>query len=207
MVVRVKSSAGLLVLLMCAAFTIAIAGSPVSTVAEVGKAAPAFTLTDLDGKNHALADFKGKIVVLEWTNPNCPVVRRVYGTGIMSALQKEYVARGVVWLTVNSTHADREDHETPDVQKERYAAWKAGPNAQLLDPAGEVGRQFDAKTTPHMFIIDATGVLAYTGAVDDDPRGGRDERKNYVRDALDALLAGKTIATTVTRPYGCGVKY
>lgn len=207
MVVRAQSSAGLLVLLMYAAFTTAIAGSPATTVAEVGKAAPAFTLADLDGKNHALADFKGKIVVLEWTNPNCPVVGRFYKSGIMSALQKEYVARGVVWLTVNSTNASGDEHMAPAGQKERYASWHAGPSAQLLDPEGTVGHQFDAKTTPHIFIINGSGVLVYNGAVDDDPRGNKDEKKNYVKDALDALLAGKAVTTTVTRPYGCGVKY
>lgn len=207
MVVRATSFVGILVLLMCVVFPAAIAGSPASTVAEVGKAAPAFTLADLDGKNHTLADLKGKIVVLEWTNPNCPVVGRCYKSGIMTALQKEYVARGIVWLTVNSTNVSGEDHMAPADQKERYASWHAGPSAQLLDPEGTVGHQFDAKTTPHMFIINGSGVLVYNGAVDDDPRGNKEEKKNYVKDALDALLAGKSVATSSTRPYGCGVKY
>jgi hypothetical protein len=95
----------------------------------------------------------------------------------------------------------------PAGQKERYTAWHAGPSAQLLDPEGRVGHQFDAKVTPHMFIIDGTGVLVYNGAVDDDPRGNKEDKKNYVKDALDALLAGKSVATSSTRPYGCGVKY
>lgn len=204
MLSRMKNSAMFLAL---ALVTMTVPGSAETPAVEIGKAAPGFTLTDLEGKARSLSDFAGKIVVLEWTNPNCPVVRRTYGSGIMNALQKEYTARGVVWITVNSTNPRHDDNETPAAQKERYAAWKASPTAQLLDLEGVVGQAFGAKTTPHMFIIDRAGSLAYNGAVDDDPRGGNTDRKVYVKDALDALLAGKTVAVSVSRPYGCGVKY
>ncbi|MBK7258746.1 MAG: thioredoxin family protein [Ignavibacteriae bacterium] len=204
MLTRVKNSA---LIVAFAIITIAGAGRAGTPAAEIGKPAPGFTLTDLEGKTTSLSDFAGKIVVLEWTNPNCPVVRRTYGSGIMNALQKEFTARGVVWLTVNSTNPQHGENETPAAQKERYAAWKASPTAQLLDGEGAVGRAFGAKTTPHMFIIDRSGSLAYNGAVDDDPRGGNADRTVYVKDALDALLAGKAVAVTVSKPYGCGVKY
>lgn len=204
MLTRVKNIA---LILAFALITSAGAGRAETPSAEIGKAAPGFTLTDLEGKTKSLSDFAGKIVVLEWTNPNCPVVRRTYGSGIMNALQKEYTARGVVWLTINSTNPRHGDNETPAAQKERYAAWKASPTAQLLDLEGAVGRAFGAKTTPHMFIIDRSGSLAYNGAIDDDPRGGSPDRKVYVKDALDALLAGKAVGVSVSRPYGCGVKY
>ena len=204
MLTFVKKSTMILAL---AIITLTAAGRAGSPVAEIGKAAPGFTLTDLEGKATSLSDFAGRIVVLEWTNPNCPVVRRTYGSGIMNALQKEYTARGVVWLTVNSTSPRHDDNETPAAQKELYAAWKASPTAQLLDLEGAVGRAFGAKTTPHMFIIDRTGSLAYNGAIDDDPRGGSTDRKVFVKDALDALLAGKTVAVSMSKPYGCGVKY
>lgn len=204
---RKRHAVNTLALLMMMTAALATAGTPAASRAEIGKPAPAFSLNDVDGKSHALADLAGKIVVLEWTNPNCPVVRRVYSSGIMSALQKEYVARGVVWLTINSTNTGHDDHETAGDQKKLYASWKASPTAQLLDPAGSVGRSFEARTTPHMFVIDTNGVLVYNGAIDDDPRGSAGQPKNYVKEALEALFAGKTVATTVTKPYGCGVKY
>jgi hypothetical protein len=189
------------------AIALAGAAAPPGSVAEIGKPAPAFTLTDVNGKSRSLSEFTGKIVVLEWTNPNCPVVRRTYGSGILNALQKDFTARGVVWLTVNSTNPASGDNEPPADQKERYSAWKAAPSAQLLDPDGSVGRSYGAKTTPHMFIIDRGGSLAYNGAVDDDPRGGSTNRKEYVREALEALLAGHAVAVTASKPYGCNVKY
>lgn len=204
MLTRFRNNACALAL---AAISIAVTGKADPPSAEIGKAAPGFSLTDLEGKTRSLSEFTGKIVVLEWTNPNCPVVRRTYGSNIMPALQKEYTARGVVWLTVNSTNPDHDESETPAAQKERYAGWKASPTAQLLDLEGTVGRTYGAKTTPHMFIIDGNGSLAYNGAVDDDPRGANADRKAFVKDALDALLAGKPVPVSVSKPYGCGVKY
>ncbi len=204
MLTRMRNNALVLVL---AAITTAAAGKADPPAAAIGKAAPGFTLADLEGRTRSLSEFAGKIVVLEWTNPNCPVVRRTYGSGIMNTLQKEYTARDVVWLTINSTNPEHADNETPARQKERYAAWNASPTAQLLDLEGTVGRTYGAKTTPHMFIIDGKGSLAYNGAIDDDPRGGNSDRKAFVKDALDALLAGRAVAVSVSKPYGCGVKY
>jgi hypothetical protein len=207
MLTRLKNHTLILALVMVTMAVRGGAGTPLASVAEIGATAPGFTLTDLDGKARSLSDFTGKIVVLEWTNPNCPVVRSTYGSGILSGLQKAYTARGVTWLTVNSTNPSSDDHETPATQKERYAAWKAMPSAQLLDPDGTVGHAYGARTTPHIFIIDRKGILAYTGAIDDDPRGASADRKNYVQDALDALLTGKPVAVSASKPYGCGVKY
>lgn len=189
-----------------AAFT-ASAGSPVASAPEIGKPAPAFTLTDIAGTSHTLSDFKGKVVVLEWTNPGCPFVQRVYRDGLMTAAQKEFVQKGVVWLVINSTNTTHRDYLSPEALKERFAEWKAGFSALLMDSDGKVGKQYDAKTTPHMFIIDKGGTLVYNGAIDDDPRGEKDVKVNYVRDALSALLAGKAVSTSVTKPYGCSVKY
>lgn len=204
MLTRMRNNALVLAL---AVITVAGAGKADPPSAEIGKTAPGFSLADLDGKTRSLSDFTGKIVVLEWTNPNCPVVRRTYGSNIMNTLQKEYTARGVVWLTVNSTNPEHSDSETPTAQKERYTSWKASPTAQLLDLEGTVGRTYGAKTTPHMFIIDRSGSLVYNGAVDDDPRGGNADRRAYVKEALDALLAGTAVPVSVSKPYGCGVKY
>ncbi len=185
----------------------AIAGSPLPPTAEVGKAAPAFSLTDMAGTAHQLSDFKGKIVVLEWTNPNCPFVNRVYSTGIMSSLQKEHVGKGVVWLAINSTSEDHGDFETAASLAKIYTEWGAGFSGLLMDADGTVGRLYEAKTTPHMYIIDAKGMLVYAGGLDDDPRGNKSEKTNYVRDALDNLMAGTAVMTSTTRPYGCSVKY
>ncbi len=173
---------------------------------EVGKPVPAFSLKDLSGKTYSIADLKGKVVVLEWTNPNCPYVQRVYKSGIMTSVQKKYADK-VVWLTVNSTNPDHQDFETPDDLSKTYKEWKATFAAMLLDPDGKVGKMFDAKTTPHMFIIDKEGTLVYAGAIDDDPRGNKSDKINYVDAALSNVLAGKPVATATTRSYGCSVKY
>lgn len=177
-------------------------GTPV----EVGKAVPDFSLTDINGKVHKLSDYKGKIVVLEWTNPNCPFVQRVYRE-IMPGIQKEFTQKGIVWLAVNSTNPQHRDFETPESLKKRYTEWKAAFDALLLDPEGTVGRMFDAKTTPHMYVINKDGILVYAGAIDDDPRGSKSEKTNYVRAALESILQGKPVSITSTKPYGCTVKY
>lgn len=192
--------------IVIAATVTASAGMPPSP-AEIGKAAPPFALTDLSGTSHSLSDFKGKVVVLEWTNPNCPFVERVYRDGIMNSLQKEYVEKGVVWLTINSTNKNHGDYETPEALKKTYGDWKAAYTGQLMDSDGKVGKMYEAKTTPHMYIIDARGMLVYNGALDDDPRGSKSEKVNYVRAALDRILAGTDVATSTTKPYGCSVKY
>ncbi|MGQ9804659.1 MAG: thioredoxin family protein [Chlorobiales bacterium] len=176
---------------------------------EVGKPAPAFTLKNVDGKAVSLSDFKGKIVVLEWTNPGCPFVMGHYKNGNMPKLQKEFADKGVVWLAINSTNKNHKDYLTESEFKAQMAEWKANASHYLLDEDGKVGKAFDAKTTPHMFVIDKNGNLAYMGAIDDDrsANGGKDAKVNYVKKAVDELLAGKEVSEKVTKQYGCGIKY
>jgi glutathione peroxidase-family protein len=183
------------------------AGSVSAVAAEIGRPAPGFTLKDLSGTVHSLSDFAGKIVVLEWTNPNCPFVRRVYGAGVMTAVQKQYVGNDIVWLAVNSTNKDHDDFESVESMRKTYGEWGAGFTALLLDADGTVGKRYDARTTPHMFIINAEGILVYNGAIDDAPRGGKGGTVNYVKAALDELRSGKAVGTPTTKPYGCSVKY
>lgn len=173
----------------------------------VGSQAPDFTLTCLDGNAHSLSDYKGKIVVLEWTNPGCPVVQRHYKDSLMPALQKECLDKGIVWLVINSTNPGHANFRPAEDLKKIYGDWKASLTAYLMDADGKTGKAFGAKTTPHMFIIDKEGKLAYNGAVDDDPQGTRTDRMNYVKPAVDSLLKGEPVATTATKPYGCSVKY
>jgi len=163
--------------------------------------APGFTLSDHAGKKVSLSDCAGKIVVLEWINPQCPVSRRHYTTPTMKNLATKYAPKGVVWLAVNSSH-----FATPK-QNKAWADKYTLPYPILDDSAGKVGRAYGARTTPDMRIIDKTGKLAYTGAIDDDPRGNKKKRTNYVAKALDELLAGKKVSTPKTKPYGCSVKY
>jgi peroxiredoxin len=185
------------------AFTVA----PNPSGVEVGKPVPDFTLTDITGKEHKLSDYKGKVVILEWTNPNCPFVQRVYKQAIMTTTQEKASQKGVVWLTINSTHPKHQDFETNESQSKTYKEWKARHTALLTDPEGTIGRMYDAKTTPHMFIIDKEGKLVYNGAIDDDPRGNKSEKLNYVEAALAELTDGKPVSTATTRPYGCSMKY
>ena len=177
--------------------------------ATVGQAAPDFTATDALGKTHKLSDFKGKHVVLEWTNPGCPFVVKHYG-GNMQALQKEFTAKGVVWLSVNSTSKDAYDYLEPA----KLIAWKAAKSASasaiLMDESGKIGQLYSAKTTPHMYIINPQGVLVYAGAIDSVPSSRIDDIKtatNYVRQGLGEALSGKPISVATTRAYGCSVKY
>lgn len=177
---------------------------------EIGSTAPNFTLNCVGGKPHSLSDYQGKIVVLEWTNPNCPYVVRVYKTDkIIPELQQKYKEKGVIWMTINSTHPEHKDYLPPEKLKEIYAEWQAEYTHYLMDPDGKVGRMYGAKTTPHIFIINAEGKLVYNGALDDDPRGqkSKDQKVNYVDLALEALLNGKEITVPLSQPYGCTVKY
>ncbi len=169
--------------------------------AALGAAAPDFTLPDTGGLPVRLGGFSGKIVVLEWINPDCPFVQRVYQSGITKNLATEYGRNGVVWLAVNSTHYM--DAAANRQWRDKYAL----PYPILDDHAGTVGHLYGARTTPHIFIIDKAGKLAYVGGLDDDPRGEKGTPGNYVRQALDALLAGKAVAVAETKPYGCSVKY
>ncbi len=186
---------------------LAIAFVAFASGVEIGKPVPEFTLTDIYGKTHKLSDYKGKIVILEWTNPNCPFVQRVYREGIMTATQKKAAEKGAVWITINSTHPKHKDFETNEKLATIYKEWNAQYTAFLTDLEGTVGRMFDAKTTPHMFVIDKDGKLVYAGAIDDDPRGSKTEKVNYVQVALDELTSGKPVSTATTKPYGCSMKY
>jgi peroxiredoxin len=172
----------------------------------VGETAPAFQLKDLDGKAHSLADYKGKVVVLEWLNPNCPFSDRHAREKTMSNLARKHGQ--VVWLGINSTSSSNQDF----LQPAEHKAWaqKNGVNyAVLYDETGKVGKAYGAKTTPHMFIVDEQGKIAYNGAIDDDPSGrtAAAQRTNYVDGGLIAELAGKKVDPAATKPYGCSVKY
>ncbi len=175
-----------------------------------GTPAPEFTVTDTSGKPVSLSSFKGKSVVLEWTNHDCPYVRKHYSTGTMQQLQRDASADGVVWLSVISSARGQQGYVEALEAEKLTADRKAAPTAVLLDTNGEVGRLYRATTTPHMFVIDNAGVLAYMGAIDDKPSTSPDTIKTarpYVREALTALRDGKAVATSSTRPYGCSVKY
>jgi len=181
-----------------------------AAAAEPGQPAPAFDVKDVDGNSQSIAHYKGKIVVLEWNNPDCPFVRKHYGAGNMQALQQYATGKGVVWLTINSGAAGKEG--ALDEAKARQKVKDVGGHetAYILDPQGVLGRMYGAKATPHMFVIDAQGNLAYEGAIDDKATADPEDIKtahNYVRDAIDALLAGKQVTVAQTRAYGCSVKY
>lgn len=190
----------LLVTLACAA------AAPAPAALAVGEAAPAFNLTDLDGNTVSLADHKGKVVVLEWINPNCPVSRRHAEEATMTDLVAKH--GDVVWLAINSTSEESGEFMPPAEHKK----WNAENDIEytvLYDESGEVGKAYGARTTPHMFIVDEAGKLAYNGAIDDDPPGrkAKAKRNNYVHAGLTAKAAGQEIAPATTKPYGCNVKY
>ncbi len=185
----------------------AVAAAAQETPPRIGDPAPAFTLKCLDGNDRSLAEFKGKIVVLEWTNPGCPVVKRHYEGGLMPAAQKAAEEKGAVWLAVNSTNPGHANYRGPGELKKTFTEWQAAYAAQLMDADGTTGRAYGAKTTPHIIVIDAQGRIAYNGAIDDDTGGNKPDRTNYALAALDALAAGRPVAVTTTRPYGCSVKY
>ena len=180
-----------------------------ATPPSVGKQAPDFTLHNLDGKQVKLSDYKGKIVVLEWINEGCPFVKGHYQNGHIPSMQKYYTAMGAIWLTINSTRPDNPEAFNAAASKEILATWHSKATDNLMDEDRTVGHLYDAKTTPHFFVIDQNGILRYQGAIDDDrsTNGGKHAKTNYVLKALDALLAGKEVETTSTQPYGCGVKY
>jgi peroxiredoxin len=177
--------------------------------AEVGAAAPAFSAKDANGKEVSLASLKGKVVVLEWNNFGCPFVVKHYGSGNMQKLQETYTGKGVVWLTVNSAKESNGTYLAPAAALEQTAknGWKG--SHYLIDSTGTVGKAYDAKTTPHMYVINKEGVLVYNGAMDSKATTKAEDissSDNYVAKALDATLEGKPVATGKTEPYGCGVK-
>jgi peroxiredoxin len=183
---------------------------PAWAAPKVGAPAPVFTSTATTGKSVSLADHLGKIVVLEWTNHDCPYVRKHYETSNMQTLQKEATDQGVAWLSIISSSPGTQGHVTASQADELTISRKASPSAVLLDPAGVVGRLYGATNTPHMYVIDKAGTLAYAGAIDDRPTSRRSDvqgARNYVREALQAVAAGQPVKTPVTRAYGCTVKY
>ncbi len=177
---------------------------------RVGDAAPDFTGTDSHGQTHKLSEYKGKFVVLEWTNNGCPYTVKHYSSGNMQALQKQWTEKGVVWLTVLSSAPGEQGYMTAAQENAYIVKVHADPTAALLDPTGAIGHEYGAKTTPHMFVIDPLGKLIYDGAIDDHPTTDVSDipaSKNYVSAALTEAMAGQTVATAYTRPYGCSVKY
>lgn len=189
---------------------LALSAAPALAAPEIGKAAPDFTATDSNGKEHKLADYKGKLVILEWTNPECPYVKKHYDAKNMQKLQEEAAAKGIVWLTVNSGAEGKQGHLTGEAANAYIAEKGAKASAYLLDGKGEIGKAYEAKTTPHMFVIDKEGNLAYDGAIDDNDSANPADAataKNYVTAAIGAIEAGAPVETSKTKPYGCGVKY
>ena len=186
------------------------AGAAFAAPAVVGQAAPTFSATDASGKRVSLADYKGKTVVLEWVNPECPYVRKHYDSANMQASQKAAAAKDVVWLSVNSTHPSHVDHKKPAEMAAWSKAQRAAATATLLDGDGKIGRTYGARTTPHMYVVDAKGTLVYAGGIDDKPSANPADvktAKNFVNAALADLAAGRAVAQPATRAYGCSVKY
>jgi len=177
---------------------------------EPGETAPDFTLKDSKGNSQKLSSFSGKFVVLEWMNPECPFVKKHYSTGNMQSLQKEYTAKGIVWLSIISSAPGKQGYCTGPQAEANTKDQKAFPTAVLLDPSGEVGQLYGAKTTPHMFVINPEGKLIYMGAIDSIRSANSSDcakADNYIRQTLDAALAGKPVPTPETKSYGCSVKY
>lgn len=183
---------------------------PALAAAKVAEPAPSFTVTDSNNRQVSLADFSGKTVVLEWTNAECPFVQKHYNSDNMQKLQADAKTSNVVWLTVNSGARGKQGHLTGEQANAGMRASGATPTAYLLDEDGKIGRAYGARTTPHMYIIDAKGVLVYAGGIDDTPTADPADiakARNFVRLALGEISAGKPVTTATSRAYGCSVKY
>jgi peroxiredoxin len=179
-------------------------------VPPVGSSAPDFSLTDAKGKAHSLSEYKGKYVVLEWFNPECPFVKKHYGSGNMQKLQEDYTGKGVVWLTIDSSAPGTEGNLTPEQAQKKMTEWKTRQTALLLDPEGKAGRAYGAKNTPDMIVVNPEGKIVYEGAIDSKATPNPADipnSTNYVKVALDESMAGKSVSTSSTKPYGCSVKY
>jgi thioredoxin-related protein len=194
-------------LLACSLFALAVSAQ---AAPGVGQPAPDFQLKDTAGKAVKLSDYRGKYVVLEWVNPGCPYVKKHYNSGNMPGTQQDAMAKGAVWLAINSTEKGAWDHMEPA----KLTAWmkerKSQPTATLMDEEGTTGRAYGARTTPHMYIVDPQGKLVYAGGIDSIPSSDADDIKkavNYVKQGLGEALAGKPISAATTRPYGCSIKY
>jgi peroxiredoxin len=176
----------------------------------VGSTAPDFSLTDAKGKTHSLSQYKGKYVVLEWFNPECPFVKKHYGSGNMQKLQGEFTGRGIVWLTIDSSAPGKEGNLTAEQANAKMAEWKTKQTALVLDPDGKAGQSYGAKNTPHMFVINPEGKIVYEGAIDSKATPNPTDiagATNYVKVALEESLSGKSVSSPNTKPYGCSVKY
>lgn len=176
----------------------------------VGTTAPDFSLTDSKGKTQTVSQYKGKYVVLEWFNPDCPFVKKHYGSGNMQKLQEEFTAKGVVWLSIDSSAPGLEGNLTAEQAEKKIAELKSKQTALVLDPDGKAGHTYGAKNTPHMFVINPEGKIIYEGAIDSKASPNPADiasSTNYVKVALDESLAGKTVSNANTKPYGCSVKY
>jgi peroxiredoxin len=175
-----------------------------------GTQAPDFKGTDSNGVTHSLSQYRGKYVVLEWANKGCPYEQKHYLSGNMEALQKEWTDKGVIWLSILSSAPGEQGNVTPAEENQYLKQMHAAPTAAILDPSGSIGRLYQAKTTPHIFVIDPTGKLIYQGAIDDKPTTDLADIKtahNYLNEALNAAMSGKPVPIASTRPYGCSVKY
>lgn len=185
-------------------------GASAIAAPSVGQAAPDFVAVDTAGTQHKLSDFAGKYVVLEWTNPGCPFVKKHYGSGNMPATQKAATAKGVVWLAVNSTERAASDYLKPAELDAWMKSQSAAPTATLMDEDGVIGQAYGARTTPHLYIIDPKGVLVYAGGIDSIPSARVDDIKtatNYVNQALGEAFGGKPVSAATTKAYGCSIKY
>lgn len=196
---------------LAAGIACAVALAPLAHAApRTGAPAPDFTGRTTSGESLTLSELHGKTVVLEWTNHDCPYVRKHYGTGNMQSLQKEATAGGVVWLSIISSAPGLQGHVEPAEADELSKRRGAAPTHVILDPKGDIGRMYGARTTPHMYVIDPEGILRYMGGIDDRPTTRPSDiegANNYVRAALEALRAGRQVSTPAARPYGCSVKY
>jgi len=175
-----------------------------------GSAAPDFSVSDSKGKTQSVSQYKGKYVVLEWFNPECPFVKKHYGSGNMQKLQEEFTGKGVVWLSVDSSAPGKEGNLTPELAEKKMAEWKTHSTALLLDQDGKAGQAYGAKNTPHMFVINPDGKVIYAGAIDSKATPNPADiptSTNYVKAALDESMAGNSVTTSSSRPYGCSVKY
>ena len=184
--------------------------APALFALRIGDPAPAFTAVDSHGQQHSLAEYKGKFVVLEWTNQGCPYTKKHYESGNMQNLQKQWTAKGVVWFTVLSSAPGEQGYQTANQENDYLRRVNAVPTAALLDPNGQLGHLYAAKTTPHMYVINPQGKLIYEGAIDDHPTTDVSDipgSTNYVTLALQQAMSGKAVSTSATRPYGCSVKY
>lgn len=197
-------------ILALALVSVALAGLQAADSPPVGSAAPDFSVSDATGKTHSLSQYKGKYVVLEWFNPECPFVKKHYGSGNMQKLQGEYTGKGVIWLSVDSSATGTEGSLSAEQAQKVMKDWNTKQTALLLDADGKVGRSYNARNTPHMFVINPEGKIIYEGAIDSKATPNPNDiasSTNYVKVALDESMSGKPVSTANTRPYGCSVKY